>query len=407
MRQSTIRARLISGYGITGLSDGVWFTLWALYLTAIQGIPAPTMGLGMGIGSMLGLWAATPIGALADRHGPRGILALLYLARTASLITFAWVTTFPTLIGAAALLVGAQSAAAGVRTTLIYRLIDHTACLDVLARSRVVQHIAYAAGAGLGALALAEGTRTAYIVSIAGSAVAMLLGGIITLLVPAVRPSPGAHQVSLTRAARDIPYLAVMVASAPLILCWAVLSTGVPLWVHGHTHAPLWTPGFAVAVSSLGIAVLQVRVTRAVRTTINAVRATRWSGLALAAACLLFAAGAWPHSPLLAFLVLTVGMAAHICGELLCVASRWTLSLRLMNPASEGQYQGLAATTEAAISAAGPPIITGLLTAGAAAGWVVLAAIILLPVLPIARLVHTCLRTRIAHPAAHHAPTQN
>lgn len=397
MRQATIRFRLITAHGITGIGDGLWFTLWALYLTSIQDMPVATMGLAMGIGSVLGLSTATPLGALADRYGARGVLVLLQAGRALAVVGFLWVNTFVSLLLAAALLVATQSASAGVRTTVIYKLVDADMRLRVLAQSRVVQHIAYAGGAGLGALVLAADTRLAYQAAIVVTALALLVSGAIARQVPPVVTVPIDRRAGMATALRDLPFLGVMLASAPLTLCWAMLSTGIPIWVHDNTTAPLWTSAFAVVVSSLAIAFLQVRFTEAVRTTVNAVRATRWSGLALALACLLFAAGAWPTQPALAFVVLTAGVLFHAVGELYFVAARWSLSLRLMVTDAEGQYQGLAATTEAAVSAIGPAVITSLLVWGAATGWILIGVLVLAPVLPMTTLVRAALRSRSGH----------
>lgn len=397
MRQATIRFRLITAHGITGIGDGLWFTLWALYLTTIQDMPVATMGLAMGIGSVLGLSTATPLGALADRYGARGVLVLLQTGRALAVVGFLWVNTFVSLLLAAALLVATQSASAGVRTTVVYKLVDADMRLRVLAQSRVVQHIAYAGGAGLGALVLAADTRFAYQAAIAVTALALLVSGAIARQVPPVVAVPIDRRAGMATALRDLPFLGVMLASAPLTLCWAMLSTGIPVWVHDNTTAPLWTSAFAVVISSLAIAFLQVRFSEAVRTTVNAVRATRWSGLALALACLLFAAGAWPTQPALAFVVLTAGVLFHAVGELYFVAARWSLSLRLMATDAEGQYQGLAATTEAAVSAIGPAVITSLLVWGAATGWILIGVLVLGPVLPMTALVRAALRSRSGH----------
>ncbi|MEO7194557.1 MAG: MFS transporter [Pseudonocardiaceae bacterium] len=394
MRRTKIIRRLLSAHGIAGLGDGLWFSTWAIYLTVIQGIPATTMGLAMGIGSALGLIAATPIGALADRWGPREVLALLSALRAVATSTYLWVDGFWTLLAAAGLLIAAQSAGGGVRITLIYKLIEPDTRLKILAQSRVTQHVAYATGAVFGGAVLTIGTPQIFTAAILLTAAALLVAAGTTLLVPRVQAVPLERRHGVTRAVRDLPFLAVMVATAPLTLCWAILSTGLPLWVHQSTVAPTWTSAFAVVVSSIAIAVLQVRVTQYARRAIGAVRAVRWSGLALASSCVLFAGASWTQSSALAFTIITVGVTANFIGELYFVAARWGLSLRLMAKDAEGQYQGLTATTEAAITAVGPAIITVLLAGGGSAGWCALAALVILPITPIAWLVRTALRTR-------------
>jgi MFS family permease len=379
---------------MTGLGDGLWFTVWAIYLTHVKGIPAEEMGLGMGAGSVLGLAAVVPFGVLADRFGPKGVLVLLCGLRAAAAVAFLWVDGFWPLLLAATLAAGAQSSAGGVRITLVYKLIHADTRLRVLARSRVVQHIAYALGGLAGGTVLGLGTPALFAAALLFTGGAYLVASGLTALVPHVEAVPRERRHGATRALRDGPFLAIMLATAPLTLCWAMLSTGLPLWVYQATVAPAWTSAFAVVVSSLAIAMLQVRFTDRAARTVNAVRAARWSGLALALACVLFAAGAWPRDGVLAFAVLALGVVAMFVGELYFVSSRWGLSLRLMAADAEGQYQGVVATTESAVSAVGPAIITALLAGAGGGGWYILGAVILIPVIPVTHFTHRALRTR-------------
>lgn len=396
LEQSTTRRTLLAAHGITGIGDGLWFTVWAIYLTATQGISIASMGVGLGIGSAIGIALAAPLGGLADRWSPRELLAVLSVLRGVALLGFLWVSSIWPLVMASALLVATQSAAAGIRTTLIYKLIAPEFRLRVLAQSRVVQHITYAIGAALGGLVLTLDTRPVFVASIVGIASTLVVAAVITLTVPAVESIPAERRHHLTLAIRDLPFVSVMLATAPLALCWAMLAPGIALWVRSDTTAPPWTSAYVVVVSSALIALLQVRFTERMRRTIVAVRAARWSGLGLAAACLLFAASALPRNPALAFAVITLGVIAHAFGELQFVAARWGLSLRLMARDAEGQYQGLVAITEAAVSAIGPAIVAVLLAGAGGYGWIALACLVVLPVLPLGMLVRTALRTRPA-----------
>jgi MFS family permease len=52
----------------------MWFTTWAVYFTQERAIAPGTVGLGMAVAAAAGLAAAVPVGVLADRRGPRGVL---------------------------------------------------------------------------------------------------------------------------------------------------------------------------------------------------------------------------------------------------------------------------------------------------------------------------------------------
>lgn len=187
-----------------------------------------------------------------------------------------------------------------------------------------------------------------------------------------------------------------MSSTALLALCWAILSSGLPLWLQRGTTVPVWIAPLAVLASSLLIALFQVRVSRKGQRLSGAVRASRNSSWALAGCCLVFAAASWPQHPWLAGTVIVAGLALHITGELYYVAARWGLSLTLMAEGAPGQYQAVAATTEGAVTALGPALVVTLITEAQAAGWMVLALLFLACALPVVPLSRSALRRRSA-----------
>jgi hypothetical protein len=66
------------------------------------------------------------------------------------------------------------------------------------------------------------------------------------------------------RVARDRPYVTLAGLMGVLALCWAMMSSGLPLWVALHTDAPRSISAVIVVVNSLAIALLQVRVSQGI-----------------------------------------------------------------------------------------------------------------------------------------------
>jgi hypothetical protein len=386
MKKRGVVPLLLAGQAVNGLGDGLWFSVWAIFFTRVQHIPAESMGLAIGIGGVAGFLAAIPVGNAADRHGPREVLVTVIALRGVASVAYIFAGDFWSLLLVSCCYSAVQSSGVGVRVSLIYQLLPKDARLRVLAQGRVVQHIAYAAGAGVAMLVLADGSRFAFIVSILVNAATFFVTAVLMLALPSVPAVPAERQRSGTEVLRDLPYLGLMSTTALLALCWALLSSGLPLWIAEGTEAPLWTAGLAVALSSLAIALFQVRVSRQAVDIPRSVRASRVSAVALAVCCLLFAAAAWARQPLLATLVIVAGMAAHIVGELYYVSSRWGLSLGFMVKEAEGQYQGLTAGTEAGTTALGPALVTSLVSGLREAGWAVLALLFLLSAVPVGRL---------------------
>jgi hypothetical protein len=134
-------------------------------------------------------------------------------------------------------------------------------------RTLAQQHVGYAAGAGLGALVLSADRPAGYLAAIAGDAVSFLVLAVVTASVPAVPPLRAGGRGGTRLVLRDRPYLAVTGVTAVLSLCWAMLSTGLPLWISRSTDLPLSLSGAVVVISSVGIAVLQVPASRLARGT--------------------------------------------------------------------------------------------------------------------------------------------
>ncbi|MFD3723162.1 MFS transporter [Streptomyces sp. NPDC058674] len=407
MDKRRIVRRLLTGQGVNGFGDGLWFSIWAIYLTQIRHIPAGNMGLAMGIGGLVGLLAAVPIGVAAERRGPREVLCAVIVLRGLAMVAYVFVGGFWSLLVVTTFFSAVQSSGVGVRVTLVYGLMPAEDRVRVLAQGRVVQHIAYAAGAGGAMLVLASGEPAVFVAAVLIDALALFLTAALTMIVPPVAPVPRERRSSGMQALRDLPYVAIMGTTAVLSLCWALLATGLPLWIAQDTRAPLWSAGLAVVVSSVAIAVFQVRVSRRAVGIPEAVRASRISALALAACCAIFAVAAWTASPVLATCVIIAGMGAHVVGELYYVSSRWGLSLGLMAKNAEGQYQGVTASTEAAAVAMGPALVTALVTGLSQAGWMILAALFLLSTAPVAALARRAARDGFRAGAVDHRSAQS
>ncbi len=383
---------LLWGRGVSALGDGLWFTIWALYLTRIAGLPPVTVGAGLAVASAVGMAAAVPLGAFADRAGARPVLVVLTLVRAAAMAGYLAVDGTWTFLAVTVPFTALATGGTAVRTALITGLVTESAeRVRVLAQQRVAQHVGYAAGAGLGALVLTADTRWAYTVAIAGNAVSFLVLAGATLLVPAPARTPG--RTSTRVVLKDRPYLCVTAATAVLSLCWAMLSAGLPLWLSGRTHLPLGLGGVVVVISSVGIAVFQVPFARFARTAAQAARTAVVSGVVLAASCVLLATTSGGSG---AVAVAVVGLAAvlHVVGELAYVAANWGLSVRLMREDAKGAYQGATEAATATVQMVGPGVFTLAVGGLGWPGWLLVAVVFVAAVAPVPALTRWAIRTR-------------
>jgi hypothetical protein len=256
----------------------------------------------------------------------------------------------------------------------------------------VANHVGVALGAVLGGVVVAVGTRGAYVALVLADAATFAAYAGLVASVPRVPPAPRRGGPALI-VLRDRPYVALAAMTGVLSLCWGMLSSGVPLWIVGHTHASPSLGAAIVVVNAVGIAAFQVRVARGIETPLEAARGAFAAGALLAASCVLFALTAGLGGAAATALFLAAGVV-HVAGELLFVAAQWGLSIPLMPPGAAGQYQGMFAAGEAAAQMVAPVVMTTLVAGWGQPGWLLLGAVFVCATAPAAPATRWALRTR-------------
>jgi hypothetical protein len=389
----TVLRPLALGTLISAVGNGAWYASWALFLTRVLELPVAQAGIGLTVAGLAGIVSATPLGRLADRVGAREVMVALSVVRALTMAGFLLADGLVALTVVAALMSAAQQGGSAVRGALVVGLTEADQRLDALSSLRVLSHAGDALGAAGGALVIQLDTHAAYTALIAANALSFLAYAVAAGKLPPVPATPPQGSGPRLTALRDGPYVALAAVCGVLTLCWAMVSTALPLWVAGSTEAPRATSGVIVVVSSVAIAALQVRATRAAATPSAAARAAVLSGAALGCASALFAAASGPAAHTAALLLLAGGIA-HIAGELLFVAASWGLSVPLMPDGRAGEYQGVFATGEAAALTVAPLLMTAVVVGWGQAGWLALAGLLVAATVPAPALTRRAVRTR-------------
>jgi hypothetical protein len=384
-------SRLAAGTLISAIGNGAWYTSWAIFLTHWVGLSPAVVGLGMTLAGACGVVAATPVGWIADRVGARETFAVLLALQGLTAGAYALVHGTASFLVVSCLAQAAGSGTGGPRNALVLGLSDRESRLEALGRLRAISHIGWALGAIAGGAVLGLDSHAGYLGLLALNGGTYLVYARLVWSVPRVA-TPVRSSRGL-RVVRDAPYMSLAGLMGVLALCWAMLSSGLPLWVTLHTHAPRAISAVVVLISSAGIAAFQVRVSRGITAPRAAATGTLLSGCALAASCLLFALTAGGRGPTV--IVLMVAAAGlHLTGELLFVASSWGLSVPLMPPDAPGEYQGVFATGEGVALMAAPALMTTLIAGWGQPGWIALAVIFLVPAVAAVPVTRWALRTR-------------
>ena len=340
---------------VNQIGKGLFITSAALFFTRSVGLPVAQVGFALGAAALIGLAAGIPVGHLADRYGPRLVFQLAPVAQALAVAALVFVHSVPTLIAClcvAELAVSAGTAARGPLT----RAVGAPNPTRYRSYLRALNNIAIGSGALAAGVAVQLDTRTAYVCLILGTAVLFLLSSAITFRVPWVAPLAVPAGGSRWPVLKDKPYVTLTVLDGIMSIQNQVLIFALPLWIIGHTDAPRWFVGASVAVNTVLVVCLQVRVSRGVQDNTSAGRTARRAGIALLVSTTLIAiAGGAPGW--VAMVVVVLGVFALTVGELWYAAASFELSFGLAPEHAQGQYSGLFGMGQGVANAIGPPVL--------------------------------------------------
>ncbi|MEV7543197.1 MFS transporter [Streptomyces sp. NPDC089915] len=370
--------RLAAAQLSNSVGDGAYYVCSALYFTRVVGLSPAQIGLGLTLAWAVGSVAGVPLGALADRRGPRGTSVVLALATAASVASFLFIRSFGAFLCAVVLYAVSQCGLAAARQALLAGLVAPGERTGVLAHLQSTLNAGLALGAALGGLALGAGTERAYLVVFALDAVSFLVCAAVLRGLPAVAPAPGrAAGEPRLAVLRDRPYAVVTLLNAVLLLRMPLLSLAIPLWIAERTQAPGWLVSALFVLNTLAVMLFQVRLARPVTDLDSAGRALRVSGVVMALSCGVFAVSALPSSGWAAAALLVAGAALQADAEMRQSAGSWQIGFSLAPAERIGQYQGFFGTGVPVARTLGPLLLTALLLMWGIPGWLLLGGLLL------------------------------
>ncbi|MFF7974254.1 MFS transporter [Streptomyces sp. NPDC007905] len=366
---------------VNSLGNGLYFPLGVLYFTRIVGLDATAVGLGLTVAGLVGVAAGLPAGRAADRWGARRVGALLWGGTGITTAAYTLVHSYAGFLVAVICATGLQMASRGVQGALYAEVLPAATRVEARAYLRMVTNVGMGLGGALGAVALQLDTRAAYMTVIVLNALSFAGPALLLPRLPLaaharerVALDVDAPAADRWRAVRDLPFLAVTVLNAVLVVQYTLSEVGLPLWIVERTEAPRWTAALLMIVNCVLVALLQVRVARRASQVPRAVRAMGWAGLLLAGSCAVYALSAG-LSPVWAVLSLTAGAVVQVLAEVLSAAGGWTLGYELADARAHGVYQGVFGAGMSAGMMAGPALVTVTAIAHGTLGWAVLGVV--------------------------------
>ncbi|MFI7518333.1 MFS transporter [Micromonospora globbae] len=362
---------------VNTVGRGTWLTVSALFLTRSVGLTVAQVGVALSVTALVSLVASTPMGYLADRHGPRGLQLAALVASAVCTAALVAVRSFAAFLVVGVLMAVADSATRGARGALIAGAVPADQRVRTRAHLRAVTNVGISVGAVVAGVGLAADTRAAYVALILLDCVTYLVAAAILLRLPEVPPVPAPTHGPRLIALRDRPFLAFTVLDGLMSMHFGLLNIALPLWIAGHTRAPHWLISGCMMVNTVMVVLFQVRASRGTEDLPGAGRAARRAGAVIAVACVLFAASGGVPAPVAVPLLLG-GALVHVVGELWHAAAGWGVSFGLAPAHAQGQYQGAYAMGMQLGSMVAPVVVTTLAVGWGVPGWLLLGGLFLL-----------------------------
>jgi len=313
--------------------------------------------------------AAIPIGDLADRHGPRGVVRGTLLVQCLVTLCYVFIHGFAAFLIVVCLEMLCFDAAQAANGPLLRRVGGENAAA-YRSVTRAIGNLGTSLGAVGCAIALQIGTpvalRTLIIVNTATFLVSWAVLGRLPHYEPLPKPK---EQTGRWIALRDKPFVTYAALAGALSMQYWVLFLPLPLWVVGHTHAPRWSVPTFLIINTVLVIFLQVRVGRNVKSAQQGGTALRRAGVIflLSCAAIGLAAGlpGWA-----ALLLLVAAVVVHTVGELFYAAGSFALDFGLAPEHAQGQYQGLVGIGFSTGAAVAPILMIGLVLSLGRSGWI-------------------------------------
>ena len=377
---------------------GVLMTINVLYFTRVVGIPPERVGLALTLGAAVGMLTGVPAGRLADLRGPRRVTVALMVALGVAAFGYPLVDGFGGLVVVTAVVIGAEAAANSARGALLAGLLPPADRPRAMAYMRSTANLGVALGAVAGGLSLVLDTKAAYLTMMVAAGMLFATSGLAFLRVPDVPAAPSEPDGPQWKVLRDLPYATVAALNGVLVMADAVLLVAMPVWISQRTDVPPWFFTVLLLVNTTAVVLFQTPLSRGSEDVAGGVRTWGRAGLALAAACAIFAVSAGRPAWLAATILLT-GTVVHVLGEMWHSAGAWSLSFGLAPENAHGQYQGLFEMSTQLGTTLAPFAVTAALTGLGGLGLVLYAGLFLLAGIAARPVVHRGYAVRIATPA--------
>jgi MFS family permease len=363
---------LLTAALVDWVGTGLFLAVSSVFFVRVVGLSVVQVGSGLTVAALAAMPAALPVGWLADRYGPRPVLVAAEILQGAATAGYLVVHSWWEFLAVTFAVAVTQQTAPPLIQSLVGELATGKRRTRILAGHRTVINIGIAIGSLIAGLVLGWRGHGAYQALLLADVAAFFAAAALLLAIPvhtAARPRAAGSRYA---AMRDTRLLALTSYDAVMSLWQPILNVAFPLWLVTHTDAPTSLVGVLYAVASVSAILLQYPIGALATTTKRALRGYTAVAVCLAVASLGFAAAS-SASGRLTIVLLSISVVVLTIGEVTQVGSAWTLSFAIAPATDRNAYLAAFSTGRAAGRACGPLLMTGVVLAVGAAGWIALA----------------------------------
>jgi MFS family permease len=370
----------IFGYVTAMIANGVFLPIYVLYCTQVVGISYSKTAIAIAIGGLVGLPLTMFAGDLADRLGPRRMVLFGLSGMLAGMGSYVFIQGFWSLL---AVVLGTNVFAYTYFASegALMRRIGGDDTVTFRSQTQALGNLGFAVGALVTGVGLSVGTHWAYRSMFLFTATAYLAVIFITLKIPDYKPLPRPESTVQARASRwivlrDKPFIAYALVSGSLMMSVFVDSLLLPVWIVVYTSAPHWTVGLVFLINTGVTVLLQMRLSRNIRSTRQGGLALRRCGVTLMVGYVVLAAMRG-NAPWLATVLAIVGVALVAVAQIWMISGRFVLEFNLPPAHAQGQYDGFLNTVISLSITVAPLVLIGVVAARGL-GWIGLGLLFLL-----------------------------
>jgi MFS family permease len=359
---------------INTFGNGLFMTVDVIYFTTIVGLSPAQVALAISIAGGLALSLSVPSGHIADRFGPRNISAIAVAAEGVAMAGLFFVHSYTPFLIIHIIMGMLGVVAQTTRMATIAKLGGEESRVRLRAYQRAVTNFGISVGTLFAGIGLAYNTSAGYKALLLGDAITFVIAGLLYMKLPFVPPTVERGEPFSFEAMKDKVFLGATLSNAFMSVHFVLQSVGIPLWVVRETNAPRWWVSVIMMMNTIAVMLLQVAASKGSTTLFGGAKAYRRASYFISLACILYA---YAHglNAVIAALLLSLGMAAHIVGELIGSAGSWSIGFGLADENHQGQYQGVWGLSWGLSGTLGPSLVTALVIGMGISGWWILAVI--------------------------------